>query len=216
MALHNPPIDVPFVDIETGMVTRAWQEWLIINKRDKANRVENATANNIALLDSSGHPTDSSKSISIIPDGDIVDADSSQELSNKTFAELSGSKLLASDGSGGLSETDLSGWVEGADGRITVTNDGDGTITLTVPLKANFGITSDANGLSLNQQVNVTDASTSHSITDPGDTPVDADTLRDDLVTNAIPDIKSALDALGTKINSILDLLLASEIMAGP
>jgi hypothetical protein len=216
LALHDPPIDIPFVDLETGMVTRAWQEWLLINKRDKANRVEDATANNIALLDANGHPSDSLKSISTLPDGDIVDADSSQELANKTFAELIGSKLLASDGSGGLSETDLSGWVEGTSGRITVTDDGDGTISLTVPLKANFGITSDSSGLSLNQQANVTNASTSHSITNPGDAPADADALRDDLVNNVIPEIESAFDTLGTKINSILSLLLSSEIMAGP
>lgn len=48
------------------------------------------------------------------------------------------------------------------------------------------------------------DAETSHSITDPADTPADADALRDDLVANTIPDIESALDALGAKINSLL------------
>jgi hypothetical protein len=213
LALHDPPIDVPFIDLQTGMVTRPWQEWLIITKRDKANRVENSTANNLALLDSDGHPVDGGTGI---PDAEFVGTTAAQELANKTFAELVGSKLLASDGSGGLSETDLYGWIEGTSGRITVTNDGDGTVTLTVPLKANFGITSDANGLSLIQQTNVSNASTSHLITDPSDTPADADALRDDLVTNTIPDIESSLNSLGSKINSVLALLLASEIMAGP
>ena len=56
-------------------------------------------------------------------------------------------------------------------------------------------------------QHDVTDASESHSITDPVDAPATADILRDDLVTNAIPEIKSALDALGAKLNEILDVL---------
>ena len=53
----------------------------------------------------------------------------------------------------------------------------------------------------------VADASTAHAITDPGDSPADADALREDLVTNTIPDIESKLNALGTSINSILTTL---------
>ena len=64
------------------------------------------------------------------------------------------------------------------------------------------------------QASHIADASTSHSITDPADAPADADALRDDLVANAIPDIESALDALGTKINSILDALEGVGITA--
>lgn len=213
MALHNPPLDIPFLDIETGQVTEPWKQWFIINKRDKANRIEGGTEGNLMSLDEDGNPADS---LTTAPDGDFVGTSDTQELANKTFAELVGTKILASDGSGGLSEIDLDDWVTGTSGRLTVTDDGDGTITLTVPLKSSFGITSDANGLSLNQQVNVVDASVAHTITDPGDAPADADALRDDLVTNAIPDIEGALNALGTKVNAILALLLASEIMAGP
>jgi hypothetical protein len=57
------------------------------------------------------------------------------------------------------------------------------------------------------------DSSTSHSITDPADSPATADALRDDLVANAIPDIESALNALGTKINAILVILENSYLM---
>lgn len=53
----------------------------------------------------------------------------------------------------------------------------------------------------------VVDSSTTHAITDPGDSPADADALREDLVTNTIPDIESKLNALGTSINSILTTL---------
>lgn len=50
----------------------------------------------------------------------------------------------------------------------------------------------------------IADASVAHAITDPVDTPATADVLRDDLVANAIPEIKAAFDALGAKINEIL------------
>ena len=56
-------------------------------------------------------------------------------------------------------------------------------------------------------QHDITDASESHTITDPADAPATADALRDDLVANAIPDIESALDALGATLNEILDTL---------
>ena len=52
--------------------------------------------------------------------------------------------------------------------------------------------------------VHIADASVAHAITDPADAPATADILRDDLVANAIPEIKAALDALGTIINAIL------------
>jgi hypothetical protein len=53
----------------------------------------------------------------------------------------------------------------------------------------------------------IVDAATAHTITDPADSPVDADALRDDLVLNTIPDIESKLDALGTKINKVITRL---------
>ena len=195
MALHDPPVDIPFIDMKTGFITRPWQAWFLINKRDKANRVENATANNIATLTSDGHPQDSSQAP---PSSEYVGVSDTQELSNKTFAELVATKILSSDGSGGLSEVDLDDWIAASSG-ITVTDDGDGSITISVKQQSNEG-----------------DASESHTVTDPSDTPADADALRDDLVANTIPSIESALNALGVKINAVLDILLGSEIMAGP
>lgn len=53
----------------------------------------------------------------------------------------------------------------------------------------------------------VADASTTHAITDPADSPVDADALREDLVINVVPSIETQLNNLGTKINSILTSL---------
>ena len=53
----------------------------------------------------------------------------------------------------------------------------------------------------------VADASTAHAVTDPGDSPADADVLLEDLVANVIPDIETKLNALGTTIDSILTTL---------
>lgn len=52
----------------------------------------------------------------------------------------------------------------------------------------------------------VTDAETAHNITDPTDSPADADALREDLVTNVIPSLETALNNLGTKVNSLLTM----------
>ena len=58
----------------------------------------------------------------------------------------------------------------------------------------------------------IADAETSHTVTDPSDSPADADALRDDLVTNTIPSIETALNNLGTKINSILAAIENAEL----
>lgn len=71
---------------------------------------------------------------------------------------------------------DIYNWIAAGDG-ITVTDDGDGTITLAVK-----------------NQSNVSDATTDHAAV--GD-----------------PATKTALDALGVKINEILSLLQSAEIM---
>ena len=64
------------------------------------------------------------------------------------------------------------------------------------------------------QASHVADASAAHAITDPADSPADADALRDDLVANAIPEIEAAMDALGGKINAILAALEGAGILA--
>ena len=209
MALHDPPINIPFIDITTGIITRPWQEWLIITKRDKANRVEDATADHIATLTSDGHPQDSETTV---PDGDFVGTTDAQQLANKTFAELVGTKILSSDGTGALTEVDLVNWVSGTSGRLTVSDDGDGTITLTVPLKASFGITSDANGLSLNQQANVADASAVSAVT----LTAGSDTVNISTCNTTLATLVTEINAIKDKVNAILALLLASEAMAGP
>lgn len=74
--------------------------------------------------------------------------------------------------------------------------------------------TSDTVTFAVKKQAHEDDASTSHAITDPGDSPASADALRDDLVTNTIPAIETALNALGTKLNNILSKLETAQILA--
>lgn len=93
MALHDPPLEIPFINLETGFVTEPWAKWLIITKTDKANIIEGGTEDNVVTIDSTGNPKDS------------------------------GSQLV----SGGIAD-----WVAGTTNQITVTDDGDGTITLSL------------------------------------------------------------------------------------
>lgn len=209
MALHKPPLEIPFINMNTGHVTEPWAKWLIITQRDKANRVEDGTVNNIATLDGDGHPQDGEKAL---PDGNFVGVTDTQELANKTFAELVSTRVLASDGSSGLQEIDLSSWIDGTAGKITVTDDGDGTVTLNITLKAGFGITFDADGLQLVQQTNITDASNISAVA----LTAGADSI-DLTASNAtLSTMRTEINALKTKINAILALLLAAEMMAGP
>jgi hypothetical protein len=52
------------------------------------------------------------------------------------------------------------------------------------------------------------------AITDPADTPADADALREDLVTNVIPTIEANFTDLQAKVNAILAALRAANIIA--
>jgi hypothetical protein len=60
-------------------------------------------------------------------------------------------------------------------------------------------------------EAHIADAVTVHTITDPTDAPVDADALREDLVTNVVPSVESALNALGVKVNAIIAVLEARK-----
>ena len=228
MALHDPPLEVPFINTNTGFVTEPWAKWLIINKRDKANRIEDGTEDNIMIIDDTGNPKDGSKSL---PSGDFVGLTDTQELANKTFAELVSTRILASDGSSGIEEIDLSAWVAGTASKITVTDDGDGTITLTIadspvlvtPTIADLtNMTHDHKSTAkggdyawadMALAATQSDAVTTHAITDPADAPATADALRDDLVANAIPEIEGMLNALGTIINALVDKLQTAKLM---
>ena len=84
---------------------------------------------------------------------------------------------------------------------------GDLVTQQSIALVTGKSIKVNGNQIISDQQSAITDASTSHSITDPADSPADVDALRDDLVANTMPDIESKLDSLGTTLNSILAIL---------
>lgn len=63
------------------------------------------------------------------------------------------------------------------------------------------------------QQAAITDLS-STNLPNPTDTPVDADALRDDLVTNTLTSIQTQTTALETKVNAILTALRSAGVIA--
>jgi hypothetical protein len=129
---------------------------------------------------------------------------------------------------------DMADRITGTTNQVTVTDNSDSTVTLSLPqsidtdadvefdsatlddLTASTLVQADANKklISHTEDSHIADASTSHTITDPGDAPADADALRDDLVANTIPDIESKLNSLGTTVNSILTALENANIVA--
>jgi hypothetical protein len=83
---------------------------------------------------------------------------------------------------------------------ITVTDNGDGTVTIAAVVRAGYGINLDANGLALKKQAHETDVSTTYDVTG-GDTVSQVS-------------VESALNELGTKINNILAKLESAEVFA--
>ena len=68
-----------------------------------------------------------------------------------TLSGLTGSRLVSTDVSNGLtSVANLASWVAGTTNQITVTNDGDGTITLATPQNIHTGAIPTFAGLTLN------------------------------------------------------------------
>ena len=195
MALHKPPLEIPFVDTETGFVTEPWALWLIINYRDKANRVEDGTEDNVVTLDSDGNPQDSSSSL---PTGSIVGTTATQTLTNKTLTTPA------------ITTPTITG------GTITSPTIVTPTIADLTNMTHNHKSAAKGGDYPFADMVlaaTQADAVTAHAITDPADTPADADALRDDLVTNAIPEIEGMLNALGTIINALIDKLQTAKLM---
>lgn len=189
----------------------------IFNAYDAAKQdiVSSATEDNLAAFDASGQVKDAGIALAnVLEPADVAGTANRVTVTNNgdgtltitlpdtisivgaLLSGLTATRLLATDGSKNLASTSASSWIAGGEG-ITITDDGDGTATIAVK-----------------QQGLIPDATDSHSITDPADSPADADALRDDLVANALPEIVAALDALGAKINTILDALIAAEIIA--
>ena len=65
--------------------------------------------------------------------GSKLGPNSSPTFAGLTLSDLTASRLIATDADKGLASADLVSWVTGTANRVTVTDDSDGTITLTVP-----------------------------------------------------------------------------------
>ena len=114
------------------------------------------------------------------------------------FGQIGGTMALGSWTANDLIYKNSSGAL-----TATATNNG---LPIAIALSATVILIIPQLGLIISQ-AHIADASTSHAITDPGDAPADADALREDLVTNTIPSIEGALNALGTKVNAVLAAL---------
>jgi hypothetical protein len=86
---------------------------------------------------------------------------------------------------------------------------------ISIKCKADGGLSTSADGVYLTgeQQDHIIDAEVAHAVTNPGDSPVSADALRDDLVANTLPSINTALNNIGTKLNSILVALETATLL---
>jgi len=133
----------------------------------------------------------------------IPDTDSLPEGSTNLYhSDLPNTDSL-DEGTTNLYYTD-----ERVDDRVdALVTDGDG-------IETTYDDTAGTLTFAVKQQTHEVDASIAHAITDPANTPATADALRDDLVLNAIPDIETALNALGAKINAILVKIETAEIFA--
>jgi hypothetical protein len=76
-----------------------------------------------------------------------------------TLTGLSSSRLLSTDASKKLASADLNSWVAGTTNRITVTDDGDGTITLSGPQDIHTGASPTFVNLGLTGDLNLTEMS---------------------------------------------------------
>ena len=94
-----------------------------------------------------------------------------------------------------------------ANGDLNLEPNGTGDVVTTKTLKHSGSTLGFFGKTPASQASHILNATASHTITDPADTPATADALRDDLVANALPEITSALDALGSKINSVILVL---------
>jgi hypothetical protein len=71
-------------------------------------------------------------------------------LTSPTISNLTATRLMVSDGSKiASSVSDLTAWVAGTTNRVTVTDDGDGSVTLSGPQDIHTGATPDFDGLTV-------------------------------------------------------------------
>ncbi len=86
----------------------------------------------------------------------VLGADSSPTFADVTLTDLTAVRLVATDASKKLISSDLVNWVAGTANRVTVTDDADGTITLSGPQDIHTGASPTFAGLTLNGNLDMT------------------------------------------------------------
>ena len=102
----------------------------------------NGTTNQVTVTDHGG----SSFTLSTPQD---INTDSSPTFASMLISGLTASRLLASNGSKLLVSADLNSWITGTANRVTITDDGDGTVTLTLPQDIHSGASPTFAGLTI-------------------------------------------------------------------
>jgi len=71
-----------------------------------------------------------------------------------TLSGLTANRLLASDGSAGLVSSDLNSWISGTTNQVVVTDNGDGTVTLSLPQDVHVDATPEFAGYTIKDSSN--------------------------------------------------------------
>lgn len=75
-----------------------------------------------------------------------------------TLTGLTANRLIASDADKALTSTTLNSWIAGTTNRVTVADDGDGTVTLSAPQDLHTGATPQFAGMTLTGPLNMSDS----------------------------------------------------------
>lgn len=118
-----------------------------------------STDNAIARFDGAGGVTLQNSAVTIDDSANIAGA-AGVSAASATLSGLTATRLLSSDGSKVLtSVANLSSWIAGTANRVTISDDGDGTATLTGPQDIAAFSTPEFNGLYINEStgfINIT------------------------------------------------------------
>jgi hypothetical protein len=162
-----------------------------------------------------------------IIDGDLLDEDVTYTAGGMILGGLTAGELVTSDSSGKLISSDTD---EVIDDRVSaLIQDGtgitwtyvDASDSLTADLQS--ATTATLGGIRKGDAVDDSEQSaiTLTAVTDPADTPASADALRDDLVANTIPDLKTrdteletAIETLAGEVNDLLFELRSGGILS--
>ena len=92
-----------------------------------AERILTGTSNQITITDNGAGGT------IVVSTPQNIHTGASPTFAGLTLSDLTASRILSTNGSKGLTSTSLASWLTGTSNQITVTDDGDGTVTVALP-----------------------------------------------------------------------------------